>query len=85
MYEFLDRLINIAIPRIRDFRGFSVRGFDGRGNFSLGIREQIVFPEIEYDRIDAIRGLDVSITTSAMTDQEGLVLLGELNFPFRQS
>ena len=85
MYEFLDRLINIAIPRIRDFRGFSARGFDGRGNFSLGIREQIVFPEIEYDRIDAIRGLDISITTSAATDQEALVLLGELNFPFRQS
>ena len=85
MYEFLDRLINIAIPRIRDFRGFSARGFDGRGNFSLGIREQVVFPEIEYDRIDAIRGLDISITTSAVTDQEALVLLGELNFPFRQS
>lgn len=85
MYEFLDRLINIAIPRIRDFRGFSTRGFDGRGNFSLGIREQIVFPEIEYDRIDAIRGLDIAITTSATTDQEALLLLRELNFPFRRN
>ena len=85
MYEFLDRLINIAIPRIRDFRGFSQRGFDGRGNFNLGIREQIVFPEIDYDRIDTIRGLNISITTSAITDEEALALLSGLNFPFRQS
>ena len=85
MYEFLDRLINIAIPRIRDFRGFSQRGFDGRGNFNLGIREQIVFPEIDYDRIDTIRGLNISITTSATTDEEALALLSGLNFPFRQS
>ena len=85
MYEFLDRLINIAIPRIRDFRGFSQRGFDGRGNFNLGIKEQIVFPEIDYDRIDTIRGLNISITTSAVTDEEALVLLSGLNFPFRQN
>lgn len=85
MYEFLDRLINVAIPRIRDFRGFSVRGFDGRGNFNLGIREQIVFPEIDYDRIDTIRGLNISIATSAITDEEALALLRGLNFPFRQS
>lgn len=85
MYEFLDRLINVAIPRIRDFRGFSVRGFDGRGNYNLGIREQIVFPEIDYDRIDTIRGLNISIATSAVTDKEALALLRGLNFPFRQS
>ena len=85
MYEFLDRLINVAIPRIRDFRGFSVRGFDGRGNFNLGIREQIVFPEIDFDRIDTIRGLNISIATSAVTDKEALALLRGLNFPFRQS
>ena len=85
MYEFLDRLINVAIPRIRDFRGFSPRGFDGRGNFNLGIKEQIVFPEIDYDRIDTIRGLDIAITTSAVTDEEALILLSGLNFPFRQN
>ena len=85
MYEFLDRLINIAIPRIRDFRGFSPRSFDGRGNYSLGIKEQIVFPEIDYDRIDVIRGMDVAITTSAATDEEALLLLSGFNFPFRQS
>ena len=84
MYEFLDRLINVAIPRIRDFRGVNPRGFDGRGNFSMGIREQIIFPEIDYDRIDTIRGLDVSITTSAGTDKEALALLRAFNFPFRQ-
>ncbi len=83
MYEFLDRLINIAIPRIRDFRGFSPKSFDGRGGFSLGIREQIVFPEIDYDKIDKIRGLDVAITTSAQTDEEGRALLSAFNFPFR--
>ena len=85
MYEFLDRLINVAIPRIRDFRGLSARGFDGRGNFNMGIREQIVFPEIDYDRIDAIRGLDVSIATSAASDEEARALLSGFNFPFRQN
>ena len=85
MYEFLDRLINVSIPRIRDFRGFSRRAFDGRGNYNLGIREQIVFPEIDYDRIDAIRGLDIAITTSARTDEEALALLAGFKFPFRQS
>lgn len=83
MYEFLDRLINIAIPRIRDFRGFSARAFDGRGNYSLGVREQIIFPEIDYDKIDAIRGLDITITTTARTDEEGRALLAAFNFPFR--
>ena len=85
MYEFLDRLINIAIPRTRDFRGYSPKAFDGRGNYSLGIREQIVFPEIDYDKIDAIRGLDVVITTSASTDEEALALLSGFQFPFRQN
>lgn len=85
MYEFLDRLINIAIPRIRDFRGFSTRGFDGRGNFSLGIREQIVFPEIDYDGIDALRGLDIAITTSAASNEEALALLSGFKFPFREN
>ncbi len=83
MYEFLDRLINIAIPRIRDFRGLSPKAFDGRGNYSLGVREQIIFPEIDYDKIDAIRGLDITITTSARTDEEGRALLRAFNFPFR--
>jgi len=83
MYEFLDRLINIAIPRIRDFRGLSPRAFDGRGNYNLGIREQIIFPEIDYDRIDALRGLDVAITTTACTDEEGRALLAAFRFPFR--
>ena len=83
MYEFLDRLINIAIPRIRDFRGLSPKAFDGRGNYSLGVREQIIFPEIDYDKIDAIRGLDISITTTARTDEEGRALLRAFNFPFR--
>lgn len=83
MYEFLDRLINVAIPRIRDFRGFGVKAFDGRGNYSLGVREQIIFPEIDYDKIDAIRGLDVTITTNARTDEEGRALLAAFNFPFR--
>ena len=85
MYEFLDRLINVAIPRIRDFRGFSPRSFDGRGNYSLGVREQIIFPEIDYDRIDAIRGLDIAITTSARTDEEGRALLAGFSFPFRRN
>jgi len=85
MYEFLDRLISIAIPRIRDFRGFTPKAFDGRGNYNLGIREQIIFPEIDYDKIDAIRGLDIAVTTTAMTDEEGRSLLAAFNFPFRQS
>jgi large subunit ribosomal protein L5 len=83
MYEFLDRLVSIALPRIRDFRGLSPRSFDGRGNYSLGIREQIIFPEINYDDVDAIRGLDVAITTTARTDDEARALLRELGLPFR--
>jgi len=83
MYEFFDRLVNIAIPRIRDFRGLSARAFDGRGNYSLGVREQIMFPEIDYDKIDTLRGLDIAITTSATTDEEGRALLAAFNFPFR--
>jgi len=83
MYEFLDRLINIAIPRIRDFRGLSSKAFDGRGNYSLGVREQIIFPEIDYDKIDTIRGLDITITTTAKTDEEGHALLTAFNFPLR--
>lgn len=83
MYEFLDRLISIAIPRIRDFRGFSPRAFDGRGNYSLGIKEQIIFPEIDYDKIDKIRGMDITITTTAQTDEEGKALLTAFNFPLR--
>ena len=84
MYEFLDRLINIAIPRIRDFRGLNSRAFDGRGNYSLGITEQIIFPEIDYDKIDAIRGMDIAITTSARTDEEAKALLEAFSFPFRK-
>jgi large subunit ribosomal protein L5 len=83
MYEFLDRLVSIALPRIRDFRGLSQRSFDGRGNYSLGIREQIIFPEINYDDVDTVRGLDVAITTTARTDDEGLALLREFGLPFR--
>jgi len=83
MYEFLDRLINIAIPRIRDFRGLNARAFDGRGNYSMGVTEQIIFPEIDYDQVDAIRGLDITITTSAKNDEEGKALLAAFNFPFR--
>lgn len=83
MYEFLDRLIGITIPRIRDFRGFSAKAFDGRGNYSLGLKEQIVFPEIDYDKIDRLRGLDVVITTSARTDEEGRALLRAFQFPFK--
>ncbi|MBV5272154.1 MAG: 50S ribosomal protein L5 [Lamprocystis purpurea] len=83
MYEFLDRLINIAGPRIRDFRGLSPKAFDGRGNYSIGVKEQIMFPEIDYDKIDALRGLDITITTSARTDEEGRALLEAFNFPFR--
>jgi large subunit ribosomal protein L5 len=83
MYEFLDRLINIAIPRIRDFRGLNPKAFDGRGNFSMGVREQIIFPEIDYDKVDALRGLDITITTSARSDEEGRALLEAFKFPFR--
>jgi large subunit ribosomal protein L5 len=83
MYEFLQRLISIAIPRIRDFRGFTSKAFDGRGNYSLGIKEQIVFPEIDYDKIDKIRGMDITITTSAKTDEEALALLKAFGFPFK--
>ena len=84
MYEFLDRLINIAIPRQRDFRGVSPRSFDGRGNFAMGITEQIVFPEIDYDKTDRIRGLDIAITTTARTDEQGRALLRAFNFPLRE-
>ena len=83
MYEFLDRLIGIAIPRMRDFRGLNPRSFDGRGNYSLGVSEQIIFPEIDYDKVDAVRGLDIAVTTTARTDEEGLALLRGFNFPFR--
>lgn len=83
MYEFLDRLINVAIPRIRDFRGFSARAFDGRGNFNIGIREQIIFPEINYDQIDTLRGMDIAITTTAGNDEGGRALLEAFNFPLR--
>ena len=83
MYEFLDRFINIAVPRIRDFRGLSQRSFDGQGNYSLGIKEQIIFPEIDFDKIDAMRGMDITITTSAKTDAEARALLAAFNFPIR--
>ena len=83
MYEFLDRIISVAIPRVRDFRGLSVNAFDGRGNFSLGFREQIAFPEIDYDKVDAFRGLNVTLTTSARTDEEAEALLREFRFPLR--
>ena len=83
MYEFLDRLINIAIPRIRDFRGLNGRAFDGRGNYSMGVKEQIIFPEIDYDKIDVLRGMDICITTTARTDEEGRALLEAFRFPLR--
>ena len=83
MWEFLERLIVIAIPRIRDFRGLSAKSFDGRGNYSMGVREQIIFPEIDFDKVDAVRGLDITITTTAKTDAEGRALLEAFNFPFR--
>lgn len=83
MWEFLERLIVIAIPRIRDFRGLSAKSFDGRGNYSMGVREQIIFPEIDFDEVDAVRGLDITITTTAKTDAEGRALLEAFNFPFR--
>lgn len=84
MYEFLDRLVNIAMPRIRDFRGVSARSFDGRGNYNFGVKEQIIFPEIAYDQIDAIRGMDITITTTAKDDKAGRALLEAFNFPFRK-
>ena len=84
MYEFLDRLVNIAIPRVRDFRGLSTKSFDEQGNYSLGVKEQIIFPEIEYDQIDAIRGMDVTITTTATNAEEGQALLEAFNFPFKK-
>ena len=83
MYEFLDRLITVAMPRIRDFRGLSHRAFDGRGNYNLGVKEQIIFPEVEYDKIDALRGMNISITTSAKTDEEAKALLSAFKFPFK--
>jgi large subunit ribosomal protein L5 len=85
MFEFLERLIGMAIPRMRDFRGLNPRSFDGRGNFSMGVAEQIIFPEVDYDKIDKIRGLDVTITTTARTNAEGLALLKAFNFPFREA
>lgn len=84
MYEFLDRLISIAMPRIRDFRGVSARSFDGRGNYSLGVKEQIIFPEIQYDQIDQVRGMDITITTTAKDNRQGRALLEAFNFPFRK-
>ncbi|MEQ1601944.1 MAG: 50S ribosomal protein L5 [Methylophilaceae bacterium] len=83
MYEFLDRLVTVAIPRIRDFRGISSKSFDGRGNFNMGVKEQIIFPEIEYDKIDALRGMNITITTTANTDEEARALLSAFSFPFR--
>ena len=83
MYEFLDRFVNVALPRVRDFRGISPRGFDGRGNFNLGVKEQIIFPEIEYDKIDALRGMNITFTTTAKTDDEAKALLAAFRFPFR--
>ena len=85
MYEFLDRLINVALPRVRDFRGLNRKSFDGKGNYSLGVKEQIIFPEIDYDKVDKLRGLDISITTSAKNDEQGLALLKEFNFPIKDA
>jgi len=84
MYEFLDRLVNVAIPRIRDFRGLNRKSFDGRGNYSMGVKEQIMFPEVDYDQIDVIRGMDITITTNAKNDQEAMALLKAFNFPFKE-
>lgn len=84
MYEFLDRLISVALPRVRDFRGISPRGFDGRGNYTMGVREQIIFPEIQYDQIDQLRGMDITITTTARDNKQGRALLDAFNFPFRR-
>lgn len=83
MWEFMDRLVDVALPRVRDFRGINPKSFDGRGNYSMGVREQIIFPEIEYDKVDKIRGLDITITTTARTNEEGRALLRALNFPFK--
>jgi len=85
MYEFLDRLINVAMPRIRDFRGIPVKGFDGRGNFTLGVKEQIIFPEIDVDKLDKIQGMDITFVTSSRTDEEAMGLLKEFGFPFRSA
>lgn len=84
MYEFLDRLINIAIPRIRDFRGLSPKSFDGRGNYNMGVQEQIVFPEVDYDNVDSVRGMDIAITTTSKNDEQGRALLAAFNFPFKK-
>ena len=84
MWDFLERLVSIAIPRIRDFRGVNPKSFDGRGNYSMGVREQIIFPEVDYDKVDAVRGLDITITTTARTDDEGRALLAAFNFPFKK-
>ena len=84
MWEFFERLVTIAIPRVRDFRGLNAKSFDGRGNYSMGVREQIIFPEIDYDKVDKVRGLDITVTTSAKTDEEGRALLTAFNFPFRK-
>jgi large subunit ribosomal protein L5 len=84
MWDFLERLVSIAMPRIRDFRGVSAKSFDGRGNYSMGVREQIIFPEIDYDKVDRVRGMDITITTSAKTDEEGRALLTAFNFPFKK-
>jgi large subunit ribosomal protein L5 len=83
MFEFIDRLVTVALPRVRDFRGISGKGFDGRGNYNMGLKEQIIFPEIEYDKIDALRGMNISVTTTAKTDDEARALLGAFKFPFR--
>jgi large subunit ribosomal protein L5 len=83
MYEFIDRLVSVALPRVRDFRGIGGKGFDGRGNYNMGVKEQIVFPEIEYDKVDALRGMNISITTTAKTDEEAKALLGAFRFPFK--
>jgi large subunit ribosomal protein L5 len=84
MWDFLERLVSIAMPRIRDFRGVSAKSFDGRGNYSMGVREQIIFPEIDYDKVDRVRGMDITITTSAKSDEEGRALLTAFNFPFKK-
>jgi large subunit ribosomal protein L5 len=84
MYEFLDRLVTIALPRVRDFRGLSPKSFDGRGNFAMGLKEHIVFPEIDYDKVDKVRGMDIIVCTTARTDEEARALLDEFNFPFRK-
>lgn len=85
MYEFLDRFVNVALPRIRDFRGVPAKSFDGRGNYNLGVREQLIFPEIQYDKVDAVRGMDIAIETSARTDEQARALLEHLGFPFQKS